>query len=92
MLDKVKYVDDFVLSGGVLLLNQNEPPTDLGAVPEMDPAVPLFSGTGYWAQKTTMPSKRSDHEVRAPEYVLRVNLHRPRLPCVIVNFERSRTS
>lgn len=85
MFKKTQYVDDFVLSGGVLLLNQTEPPADFGPIPDLNPSISLFAGTGYWAQKARMPSKRSDHQVWA---TVDIHGYRPTALSVIVNCKK----
>ncbi|CAD7698930.1 unnamed protein product [Ostreobium quekettii] len=60
---EVGFLDDFVGSGGVLLLNQTTLPSSLGPIPGVAAARSLFEGTGFWTEKTPMPFSRSDHQV-----------------------------
>lgn len=55
-LDKVK---GFVSNGNVLLTNKAPRGKNAAAV------IPLFEGSGYWAERAEMPFERSDHQVAA---------------------------
>lgn len=55
--DELDRLRSFVTNGNVLLTSRA--PGD-GVV-----AVPLFEGSGYWAERANMPFERSDHQVAA---------------------------